>query len=169
MAVNIWVSGRVVATIRIIKATTARRWVVINWSTSSGWRATISTTVIVIVITAGWWGASVAVCITTRAIWRSTTTTIIIGRWITTTARAWGAGPSSAVTRDIWLGICNTSDANTFEFTAVKLFYCSLKIRSSLELNKASFTISVATRLGVNNVKAGLTSEVFEVLYPESM
>jgi len=62
------------------------------------------------------------------------------------------------------LSIGNTSDANTFEFTAIKLFYCSLEIRSSLELNKAPFTITVSTSLGVNNVKTGLTSEIFEIL-----
>jgi hypothetical protein len=81
--------------------------------------------------------------------------------------------------------VCNTCDANAFEFTAVKLFYCSFEISSSLELNKTPvivsirilsltgvhlpFAITVTAGFGVNNVKARLTGEVFEVLYPESM
>lgn len=37
-----------------------------------------------------------------------------------------------------WTHISNAGNADSLEFTAVKLFYCGLKIRSSLELNKAS-------------------------------
>jgi len=62
------------------------------------------------------------------------------------------------------LSISDTSDTNSFEFTAVKLLYCSLKVCSSLKLNKASFAIPVTTSLGVDDIEAGLTSEVFQVL-----
>jgi hypothetical protein len=34
--------------------------------------------------------------------------------------------------------ISDTGDTSSLEFSTVKLFYCGLKIRSSLELNKAS-------------------------------
>jgi hypothetical protein len=65
------------------------------------------------------------------------------------------------------LSISDTGDTGSLEFTAVKLFYCGLEIRSSFELNKASFAIPVSTSLGVNHVKAGLTGEVFKVLNPD--
>jgi len=66
------------------------------------------------------------------------------------------------------LSISDTGDADSFEFAAVKLLYCSLEVCSSLKLNEASFAIPVTTGFGVDNIKAGLTSEVFQVLYPES-
>lgn len=38
--------------------------------------------------------------------------------------------------------ISDASDADSLEFTAIKLFYCSLEIRSSLEFNEASDRVS---------------------------
>jgi hypothetical protein len=67
------------------------------------------------------------------------------------------------------LGIGNAGDTDSLEFTAIKLFYCSLEICSSLEFNEASLAITVAAGLGVDDVEARLTGEVFQVLYPESM
>lgn len=81
--------------------------------------------------------------------------------------------------------ISDTGYSNALKLAAVKLGYCTRKIRSSLELDKASvsgqpedlalnlrvlpFTIAIAAGLRVDHIEARLTSEVFEVLYPESM
>ena len=81
--------------------------------------------------------------------------------------------------------ISSTSNSSAFEFTTVKLLDCSLQVCSSLELDEASvllalmvvqlqlfmlclpFAITVTAGLRVDDVKAGLTSEVFKILYPE--
>jgi len=167
MAIDIRVRRRVVATVGILETTSTWRRVIIKWRTSSGRRAAITTTVIVIVVTARWRWASVTVSSITAWAIIAATGTIITG--LVWAARTWGAGSSSAVTGNIRLSVCNTSDANTLELTAVKLLYSSLEIRRSLELNKASFTIAITACLGVDNVKARLTGEVFKILNPESM
>jgi len=158
MTIDIRVGRRVVTAVRIVETTAARGWVVINWTTSSWRRTAITTAIVIVVATTG--GAPVTIAITTRAVaTRWTTTIIIIG--IGSASR--GAG-SSSITGDLWLSVCNAGHTDAFEFTAVKFLYCGLKIRSSFEFNKASFTIPVTAGLGVDDIEARLTGEVFEVL-----
>jgi len=98
MAVDIWVSGRVVAAIGVLKTTAAGRWVVVDWCTSSGRRA-VAATVVIIVIAAGWRWASVTVSITARAVSTATIGILITG--LVGATRAWGARSSSAVTGNV--------------------------------------------------------------------
>lgn len=76
------------------------------------------------------------------------------------------------------------SNTNSLELTTVELLNCSLEIIGSFELNKASilwlevvildeyedlpFAITVTASFGIDDVKAGLTGEIFQILNPES-
>ena len=97
MAIDVGVSRWVVATIRIIEATAARRWIVINRGASSWWRTAITSTLIVIVATAGW--ASITVTVTARRVSTGWSTAVVVIR-IRSASRRTGAG---SVARDIRL------------------------------------------------------------------
>jgi hypothetical protein len=80
------------------------------------------------------------------------------------------------------LDVCNATDSGSLELSAVKFFDSSLQIIGRLEFNKSCDpgvnevenrsgrhridlpSPDFATGFGVNDVKARLTSEVFEVL-----
>jgi len=171
MAIDVWISRWVVATtVRILKtAATTWWWVVIDGrsTAATGWGAGITTLTIIVIVTARWGTITV-----------TTTTTIIIitARAISTRCAAgrssitsWtrGTGSIALAAGDIRLGIGSAVNRNSFELTAVELFYCSLEVRSSLELDEASFAIAVATGLGVDDIEARLTSEVLKILYPD--
>lgn len=51
--------------------------------------------------------------------------------------------------------------SDTLELATVKLIHGGLEIRSRLKLDKASFAVTVATSLRIDNVEAGLTGEIF--------
>jgi hypothetical protein len=140
---------RVVTAIRLLETATGRG-VIVDGTTSTGWRA-VATAIILIVAATGWASISVPT-IAARAVATRTTALILI-RSTMRTARSRRAG-SSAVARDIRLSISNTADGNTLKLSLIKLLYCRLEISSSLELNKASFAITVTTRLRVDYVKA---------------
>jgi len=155
--VGVWVRW-VVTTVWILETSTWGR-VIIDRATSSRRRA-VATTIIIIVTTAR--RASVAVTLTTRAVstgW--STAVVVIGRIGSTRGRGTG---TSSVTGNVRLSIGNAIDTDSLEFTAVKLFYCGLEIRSSLEFNKASLAIAVTTGFGVDDIEARLSSKVFQVL-----
>ena len=152
MAIDVGVSRRVVATIRIIKTAAARRWVVINRRAGSGRSTAIATAVVVIVAAARW--ASITVSVTSRGIRAGrSTAVIIIG--IRSTSRRAGTG---SVSRDIRLGlysvsrskklgrdgtnVSDTGDLDTLEFAAIQFFYCVLEVCSSFELDEASEEVS---------------------------
>lgn len=105
MSIDVWVSWRVIATIRIIKTSTTWWWVIIDRTTRSRWwRTTITTTVIIIIRTTRW--ASIAIGITSRTITSGWTTSIIIINGVRSSSRHWGSR-SSTITRDIRLGLFN--------------------------------------------------------------
>lgn len=161
MSIDVGVYGWVIATIWVIEATTAMR-VIINRGAGSWRRTAITSTVIIIVATARW--ASVTITVTTRAVSSGWAAPVVVIR-VRSASRGAGSG---SVAGNVRLGISDAGDSNALEFAAIKLLYCSFEIRSSFELDEA-FAVTVATGFGVDNVEAGLTGEVFEVLYPESM
>lgn len=165
MAIHIWIRRWVVSTIRIFKtAGTARWWIVVDWA-PSGWRSAVAATIIIIITTTS--RASITItAIPTRTVTSTWAPTIIVIHGIRPTT--WRSRSTPVTRRDIRLRICSATDCYTFELSAIELFYGSLKIYSSFELNE-SFAISVTACLRIDYVKAGLTGEIFEVLYPESM
>lgn len=109
MAIDIRVSRWIVATIRIIEATAARRWIVINRGASSWRRTAVTSTLIVIVATAGW--ASITVTVTARRVSTGWSTAVVVIRVGSASRRA-GAG---SVARNIRLGLLLSANAKMGE------------------------------------------------------
>lgn len=161
MAVDVRISGWVFPTVRVLEAAATRQSILIKRGALSWRRSTIATTIIVIVGASRW----ASITISTRAVATRRATTIIVISRVRSTARR---ARTCSVARYIGLGVCNACNSNTLEFAAIKFFHCGFEVRSGFELNKASFTVPVTTGFRIDDVEAGLTGEVFEVLYPES-
>ena len=109
MTIDIGVSGWVVATIRIIKATAARRRIIINRWAGSWRRTAITSTIIIIVTTARW--ASVTITVTTRAVSSEWSAAVVVIRVWSASRRA-GTG---SVAGDVRLGLRMSVDGGGWE------------------------------------------------------
>jgi hypothetical protein len=61
------------------------------------------------------------------------------------------------------LSVCNAGHARILKFTAVQLLNRSSEIRSRFKLDEA-FTVRIAVGFRVDDIKAGLTGKVFQIL-----
>lgn len=157
--------------VRVIIPT--RRRIVLDRAAARG-RAVAAPALVVILPTTGRGAVTIGIAIArvpARAVATGgaggrATTVIVFPRGRVATAR--GSGASTIATRHIWLRIGNAGDTRTFELTTVKLLHGGPQVRSRLKLNEA-FAISVTACFRVNNIKAGLACEIFQVLKPESV
>jgi hypothetical protein len=157
---------RVVArgAVRVLVAA-ARRWVVIHGRSAARRRTIVSSPPVIVVLTP--WGRGaltvpVPITIPARAIStrRAAPVIVVRGGRVSTTGGARAGSVSSGSFR---LRVCNAGHTGVLKVAAIQLLDGCSEIGSSLKLDK-TFAAAVAVGLRVDDIKARLPGEVFQIL-----